>query len=58
MPSTMLDEDEGIRKDVISTGHAEIDKKLGGGIPIGYLILVEGLSDAGKSVLCQQMIWG
>ena len=58
MPSTMLDEDEGIKKDVISTGHAEIDKKLGGGIPIGSLILVEGQSDAGKSVLCQQMIWG
>ena len=58
MPSTILDEDEGIKKDVISTGHAEIDKKLGGGIPIGSLILIEGQSDAGKSVLCQQMIWG
>ena len=46
------------KKKIISTGHAEIDKKLGGGLPIGSLTLVEGESDAGKSVLCQQMIWG
>lgn len=58
MPSTTLDEDERIKKDVISTGHPEIDKKLGGGIPVGSFILIEGQSDAGKSVLCQQMIWG
>jgi flagellar protein FlaH len=45
-------------KRIISTGHPEIDKKLGGGIPIGSLILIEGQSDAGKSVLCQQMMWG
>jgi flagellar protein FlaH len=55
---TKKQEEEVIKKDVISTGHAEIDKKLGGGIPIGSLILIEGQSDAGKSVLCQQMIWG
>ena len=47
-----------VRKRIISTGHPEIDKKLGGGVPIGSLTLVEGESDAGKSVLCQQMIWG
>jgi flagellar protein FlaH len=46
------------KKQIISTGHPEIDKKLGGGVPIGSLTLVEGESDAGKSVLCQQMIWG
>ena len=49
---------EDANKNIISTGHAEIDKKLGGGIPIGSLTLIEGQSDAGKSVLCQQMIWG
>ena len=43
---------------IISTGQAEINKKLGGGIPISSLILVEGQSDAGKSVLCQQITWG
>lgn len=58
MPPVVIDEDEAEKKDVISTGHPEIDKKLGGGIPIGSLTLVEGQSDAGKSVLCQQMIWG
>src|SRR5512137_2319787 len=49
---------EETNKNIISTGHPEIDKKLGGGIPIGSLTLIEGQSDAGKSVLCQQMIWG
>jgi flagellar protein FlaH len=59
MPATFLDKEEEItKKAIISTGHAEIDKKLGGGIPVGSLILIEGQSDAGKSVLCQQMIWG
>jgi flagellar protein FlaH len=47
-----------IKKKIISTGHPEIDKKLGGGVPMGSLTLIEGQSDAGKSVLCQQMIWG
>jgi flagellar protein FlaH len=49
---------ENADKKIISTGHPEIDKKLGGGIPIGSLTLIEGQSDAGKSVVCQQMIWG
>jgi flagellar protein FlaH len=55
-----MDENENgeVKKKIISTGHPEIDKKLGGGLPIGSLTLVEGQSDAGKSVLCQQMIWG
>ncbi len=42
----------------ISTGNEEIDKKLGGGIPVGSLVLIEGESDSGKSVLTQQMMWG
>lgn len=50
--------DKAINKTIISTGQAEIDKRLGGGLPIGSLTLIEGESDAGKSVLCQQMIWG
>ena len=58
-----IDAEEEVRleeaaKRVISTGHPEIDKKLGGGIPVGSLILVEGESDAGKSVLSQQIMWG
>ena len=45
-------------KTVISTGNREIDSKMGGGIPLGSLTLVEGDSHAGKSVLVQQMTWG
>lgn len=43
---------------VISTGNGELDSKMGGGIPLGSLTLIEGTSGAGKSVLMQQMIWG
>ncbi len=42
----------------ISTSNTEIDKKMGGGIPIGSLSLIEGQSDAGKSVLSQHLIYG
>ncbi len=49
--------DEGVKR-VISTGSVEFDKKMGGGIPAGSLTLVEGQSDAGKSVLVQQLAWG
>lgn len=45
-------------KRIISTGQPEIDKKMGGGIPTGSLTLIAGDSDAGKSVLTQQLIWG
>ena len=43
---------------VISTGNTEVDDKLGGGIPTGSLMLIEGQSESGKSVMVQQMIWG
>ena len=43
---------------VIATGNPEIDKKLGGGVPVGSLIFIEGQSDAGKSVFTQQITWG
>lgn len=42
----------------ITSGSAEIDRKMGGGIPSGSLTLIEGQSDAGKSVLTQQLLWG
>ena len=45
-------------KTAISTGSGEIDKKLGGGIPIGSLTLIEGQSDSGKSVLSQHLASG
>jgi flagellar protein FlaH len=43
---------------LVLTGTSEIDKKIGGGIPSGSLTLVDGQSDAGKSVVAQQFIWG
>ena len=43
---------------LISTGNPELDKKMGGGIPQGSLTLIEGQSEAGKSVLTQQLVWG
>jgi archaeal flagellar protein FlaH len=52
------DEEERSEGEIIRTGHSEIDKRLGGGIPVGSLTLIEGQSDAGKSVLSQQMMWG
>jgi flagellar protein FlaH len=52
------DEQQKETRDIISTGHNEIDRKLGGGIPVGSLTLIDGQSDAGKSVLCQQLMWG
>ncbi|AKG54240.1 Flagella-related protein FlaH [Dehalogenimonas sp. WBC-2] len=53
-----MDNKEEQAKRIISTGQSEINKKLGGGIPVNSLVLIEGQSDAGKSVLCQQMTWG
>jgi len=46
------------RSTVVSTGSFDIDTKMGGGIPLGSLTLIEGHSHSGKSVLTQQMIWG
>ncbi len=43
---------------VISTGIRGLDDRLGGGIPVGSLTLIEGHSSAGKSVFIQQTIWG
>ena len=45
-------------KEVLTSGNPEIDKKMGGGIPIGSLTLIEGPNDCGKSVLTQQLLWG
>ncbi len=50
--------DDQVDKTVISTGNREIDDKMGGGVPLGSLTLIEGDSHSGKSVLAQQMTWG
>jgi flagellar protein FlaH len=46
------------RKRSITSGNVELDKKMGGGIPEGSLILIEGSSNAGKSVVTQQLVHG
>jgi len=46
------------KKTVISSGNAELDSKMGGGLPAGSLALIEGGSGAGKSVLSQQILYG
>jgi flagellar protein FlaH len=43
---------------MISTGNANLDFRLGGGIPVGSLTLIDGESGAGKSVFTQQLTWG
>lgn len=49
---------QSIRGAIVSTGNPELDSKMGGGIPVGSLTLIEGDSGAGKSVLSQQLMWG
>jgi flagellar protein FlaH len=47
-----------ITRATISSHNMELDSKLGGGLPLGALTLVEGSSGSGKSVLSQQILWG
>ncbi|WP_462273444.1 archaellum protein ArlH [Methanohalophilus sp.] len=51
-------EEEDDKSQILSSGNDEIDKKLGEGIPLGSLVLIEGENDTGKSVLCQQLVFG
>ncbi|WP_424357497.1 ATPase domain-containing protein [Methanocella sp. MCL-LM] len=46
------------KKDLLSTGNTEMDKKMADGLPIHSLNLIEGANDTGKSVLTQQICWG
>lgn len=48
----------GKKRETIITNVTEVDERLGGGIPLGSLCLIEGHSDAGKSVLCQHLTHG
>lgn len=42
----------------ISAGADDIDRTIGGGIPYGTLMLIEGDGGSGKSTLAQQFLWG
>lgn len=46
------------RKPIVSSNNDEIDRRLGGGISEGSLILIEGENDTGKSAVCQQLTYG
>ena len=43
---------------VISTGRGDLDKKMGAGIPLRSLTLIDGQSGSGKSTLTQHLLWG
>lgn len=49
---------EGSGARLISTGAAEIDRKIGGGLPLGSLTLLEGRYQCGKTALLQRMVSG
>jgi archaeal flagellar protein FlaH len=55
-PLLVSDEEQAAK--LISTGNSDLDNKMGGGVPVGSLTLIEGDSGAGKSVLSQQMMYG
>jgi circadian clock protein KaiC len=44
------------RRERLSVGIKELDEMLGGGIPLGYSVLVAGPSGSGKSVLATEFI--
>lgn len=58
MVESISEIEEERKKSILSSGNSEIDKRLGGGIPLGSLTLIEGENDTGKSVLCQQFVYG
>ncbi|WP_202320709.1 ATPase domain-containing protein [Archaeoglobus neptunius] len=58
MVESLMELEEEKKKSILSSGNTEIDKRLGGGIPLGSLTLIEGENDTGKSVLCQQFVYG
>jgi archaeal flagellar protein FlaH len=53
----LVSDDEQAAK-LISTGNHDLDGKMGGGVPINSMVLIEGDSGAGKSVLSQQIMHG
>jgi flagellar protein FlaH len=58
MPKDAQEEALSTTHKIISSKNMELDSKMGGGLPVGCLTLVEGVSGSGKSVLSQQMIFG
>ncbi|MCS7112082.1 MAG: flagellar accessory protein FlaH [Ignisphaera sp.] len=42
----------------IPTGNEELDTRLGGGVPIPSLVMIEGDHGSGKTVVAQQVVYG
>ena len=53
-----VEETEVEERNTISTGNIEIDRRIGGGIPYGTLLLIEGDDASGKSSITQQLFYG
>jgi archaeal flagellar protein FlaH len=58
MPQEFRSDIDQATNTIISSQNMELDSKMGGGLPVGCLTLVEGVSGSGKSVLSQQMTFG
>jgi flagellar protein FlaH len=58
MPESEFQSEEDKKKNLLSTGNMEMDKKLSDGLPLKSLNLIEGANGTGKSVIAQQMMWG
>ena len=52
------DEEEEEQPILLSMGVVDMDKRMGGGIPLESLTLVEGDPESGKSVVIQQLTYG
>lgn len=58
MPESEMPTEEDKKKNLLSTGNMEMDKKLSDGFPLKSLNLIEGANGTGKSVIAQQIMWG
>jgi flagellar protein FlaH len=55
----MAEEETGAREStLLPSGNAELDRRMGGGLPKPSFTIIEGANDSGKSVLVQQFIKG
>lgn len=44
--------------EIVSTANDEVDRQIGGGLPLPMMMIVEGDNGTGKSALIAQFMWG
>lgn len=44
--------------EIVSTYNEEVDRQIGGGLPLPMMMIIEGDNGTGKSALSAQFIWG